>query len=510
VSVPRNRVGALAVAVVAILHLTTTVGHAAPPFAGDLDTKFGGTGTVTTAIYPGEVVNAAEDVLVQADGKILVAGWTNSPEADSPPPSPRPSPGQPPPPPDPGTGQDLVLVRYLPDGELDTTLSGGKGIVVVPVAPGDNFDIGTAIAQQADGKILVAGTAYMGATGADFAVVRFNPDGTLDTTFDGDTGTGNGKVTIAIGPGDNSDNGLDLTVVPGSNDILIAGTSDMGPGFDTTVVRLKSDGTLDQAFDGDSGIANGKVTIAVTPARDTAEAVALYPIKPKKAKPSPTQPPGKTTFRIVLAGVRHQSDQDTSVVRLNPKGKLDTSFSGNGIDVMEVAPAGKDDYAFDVLVHGGKIVTAGYAVMAYPGGGFQFDFALTRHRGNGTMDPDFKGDGIVTTRFPGNSPSWAFAMVRQGDGKYVVGGWVCFDPAGAVDFDYALARYLPNGTLDKSFGGDGMVMTAIAPYKAGTVGDEIRGLALQGDGMIVAAGNSDPIPNTGMDHSAARYHGVAQ
>jgi uncharacterized delta-60 repeat protein len=135
---------------------------------GSLDASFDGDGIVTTAI--GAANDYAQSVIQQADGKLVVAGYSYN-----------------------GSNYDVALVRYNTDGSLDTGFDGdGK----VTTAIGTGYDEGYSVIQQADGKLVVAGTSYNGSSN-DFALVRYNADGSLDASFDGD-----GIVTTAIGAGD--------------------------------------------------------------------------------------------------------------------------------------------------------------------------------------------------------------------------------------------------------------------------------------------------------------------
>ncbi len=139
--------------------------------AGDLDSTFGVGGLVTTDFLgPGsdfleQFVSGVrgDSIAIQADGKTVVVGSTRH-----------------------AAGIDFAVARYNPDGSLDTSFD-GDGRVTTDF--GNIFEVGSAVAIQADGKIVVAGSRGFG-TGADFALVRYNTDGSLDTSFDGD-----GKVT---------------------------------------------------------------------------------------------------------------------------------------------------------------------------------------------------------------------------------------------------------------------------------------------------------------------------
>lgn len=133
--------------------------------AGALDTTFNGTGKVTTAI--GSDHDIAWSVALQSDNKIVAAGYSKN-----------------------STDNDFAVVRYTDAGALDTSFGTG-GKVITPIGPGD--DNGLSVAMQSDGKIVVAGHSYSGSK-YDVAVVRYDSAGTLDTSFNG-----SGKVTTTVG-----------------------------------------------------------------------------------------------------------------------------------------------------------------------------------------------------------------------------------------------------------------------------------------------------------------------
>ncbi|TAL41658.1 MAG: hypothetical protein EPN89_18780, partial [Methylovulum sp.] len=159
---------------------------------------------------------SGSSVVVQADGKILEAGTGYSS----------------------GGGSDFALVRYNSDGSLDTGFS-GDGKVTTSIIPSDNYY--TAMALQGDGKIILAGYISSGDFGTDFALVRYNSDGSLDTGFDGD-----GIVTTGL-----SSSGYDVILsvaVQADGKILVTGRSDIGdPDF--VLARYTPDGSLDTSFD---------------------------------------------------------------------------------------------------------------------------------------------------------------------------------------------------------------------------------------------------------------------
>jgi uncharacterized delta-60 repeat protein len=131
--------------------------------AGDLDITFDGDGKVTTD-FGSNLYDRANSIAIQSDGKIVVAGESSN-----------------------GSNPDFALARYNSDGSLDTAFDGdGK----VTTAVGSFDDYANSVAIQSDGKIVVAGSSYNGSN-THFALSRYNSDGSLDTTFDGD-----GKVTL--------------------------------------------------------------------------------------------------------------------------------------------------------------------------------------------------------------------------------------------------------------------------------------------------------------------------
>jgi uncharacterized delta-60 repeat protein len=147
-----------------------------------------------------------------------------------------------------------------------------------------------------------------------------------------------------------------------------------------------------------------------------------------------------------------------------------------------------------VALQGGKIVLAGTGSLGGTGGN---DFALARYKPNGSLDTSFSGDGKLTTDF--GTGDAANAVVLEGDGKIVAAG----RGAGGGGYAFALARYRANGSLDPSFSGDGKQTTDFGfPTQIGGA----SGVALQGDGKIVAVGVGTGQSQTD-DFAVARYLG---
>ncbi|MDP9491013.1 MAG: PASTA domain-containing protein [Actinomycetota bacterium] len=183
--------------------------------------------------------------------------------------------------------------------------------------------------------------------------------------------------------------------------------------------------------------------------------------------------------RVVVAGDRLNPDSsgDFVLARYTANGRLDPSFDGDG--KVETDFGGGVDGAFDVQIQGdGKIVAAGRGVPTFEL--VAADFALARYRTDGSLDPTFGKDGKVVTTFQTDSIDSASAVLIQADGKIVAGGGTRGDVSTS---DFALARYLPDGGLDPSFGSGGRVITPIS-----SAADHLFDLAFQADGKLVAAG----------------------
>jgi uncharacterized delta-60 repeat protein len=321
---------------------------------GTLDTTFDTDGIVTT-IIPGTTSSSAAALGLQTDGKIVVAGTADG---------------------------NIALARYNSNGSLDTTFD-TDGIVTTTIGTGSSA---LALGLQTDGKIVVTGNATIGGV-ENFVVVRYNSNGSLDTTFDAD-----GIITTSIGT---SSNAFALAMQSDSK-IVAGGKADSGATENIALARYNSGGSLDTTFDFD-----GIVTTAFA-ANSVAFALAL-------------QSDGK----IVVAG---NAGGEIVIVRYTSSGALDTTFSTVG---FVITPIGIFASASALALQSdGKVVVAGTA---------DAEFVLARYNSNGTSDTSFGSGGIVTTAI-GTSAS-ASALALQSDGKIVV--------AGGSDGSIALARYNP-------------------------------------------------------------------
>ncbi|MGK0440331.1 MAG: putative delta-60 repeat protein [Pseudohongiellaceae bacterium] len=342
---------------------------------GTVDTDFGSGGSVTTAI--GSVDDRVTDMIVQDDGKILVAGLSFD-----------------------GGATIYAVVRYNSDGSLDTSFD-SDGMVTTNIS-----SLSASIGLQSDGKIVVAG---MNTATNQFAVIRYDTDGSLDASFDGD-----GIANVTVG---GYDIGYSLAIQ--DDDKILVGGYD-GANGSYGLVRLDTDGSLDATFDTD-----GIVSTDVTAAGDWGQSLAL-------------QSDGK----ILLAGYfdDEAGDVDFTLVRYNTDGSLDTSFSGDGM--LTTAVGSGEDKAYSVVVQSDdKIVVGGYSYN-----GTDNDFAVVRYNSDGSLDTTFDTDGIATTDMSGNNDI-GYRLALQSDGKILLAGTT----NGGGDDEFSLVRYNTNGSQDTSF-----------------------------------------------------------
>jgi uncharacterized delta-60 repeat protein len=412
--------GILAAGVVGLVLLPAPAsgGHsprsgAGRPLAGDLDPLFGSNG-IATANFIGIDATA-----VQPDGKILVVG----------------------------TGGSLSLARYLADGSLDPSFGEG-GYVETNLFP-------SAVALQPDGKIVVAGAAGGGL--GEFALARYNPDGSLDTSF------GTGGITYTEFP-EPEPPGVPrwsyanaLALLP-NGDIVAGGVAEVSGFPDNTyfaLARYTPDGLLDQAF-GEGGTVQTSFTGYDGPA-----GIAV-------------QPDGKIVAGGSSYGGGHGNYQESiSIARYQSDGSLDPTFGKAG--KVFTAPKLNEEGDTFALRHG-KIVMAGVTMN-------DSDTAIktewvARFRASGQLDSSFGHHGFASIRgfsAPPGDP-WILrpnGMLMQQDGKIVIG------------LAHSIVRLLPHGGLDPSFGKRGV---ATPPPGAPT-----RPVAMQGgDQKILVAGWSNP------------------
>lgn len=410
---------------------------------GDLDTTFSTDGRQTSSLGANVSVT---DALEQPDGKIVVVGTMGS-----------------------GPATTALVARYTAAGVLDSTFgSGGK----VTASVGTGGALAQAVALQPDGKILICGWAF--STSSDFFVMRFNANGTLDTTFDTD-----GKVMTDFGA---SDSAYDIALAP-SGKIIVAGFTELtGPTDfgDYAIACYNSNGSLDTSFDTD-----GMRTVSFSgTAADVAEAVAVLP-----------------DGRIVVAGYSNNGTiSDFSLLRLLANGALDTAFDTDGMVVTDFS--GGDDYGNAMCLQpNGDIVVAGDSTAVdVP------QVALARYRGvDGALDNTFGTGGKFLATTISSEGCRAHGVALQPNGRILVGGEaVEADPNNRDQF--MTLRLTSDGVLDSTFSGDGIALDLFG-FTSLDADCSGRAVLWQGSGRILTIGEAEASGSATPTIALVRYQG---
>jgi uncharacterized delta-60 repeat protein len=420
----------------------------------------------------------------------------------------------------------FAAVALAAGGELDRSFSGDGWVRTLEVRSPTNSYLprgGEDVALQHDGKMLVAGEILDATSHWYFGVLRYTADGSVDRTFAGD-----GLAEVDLGEFEFAH----AVAVQRNGRVVVAGETDCRFAICFALVRFLPNGTLDRSFGTNGVVRTTFATYGASRAYDVA-----------------VQPNG----RIVAVGMRFrgndaQNDELFAVARYLPDGKLDRSFSRDGLASIDFG-FGDADATAVALQRRGKILVAGEGTRnVYR---TEEDFALARLRANGTLDRSFSSDGRVTIDFghhlsdsvrgmalrrdgrivlagssgkrdtapriavaglqpsgrldhtfgaggrrltrPGPHGGYANAVVLQPNGRIVVAGRV-FDDGRFDTSAWVLARYGRGGALDRSFGHGGLVVSDFS-----TGADQVRALAAQQDGRIVATGS------VGESRAVARY-----
>ncbi len=393
---------------------------------GSIDSSFGENGEVFTDIS--NDYYAAEGIwslALQSDGKIVAAGRIG------------------------GGNVNIVLVRYLPEGSIDSSF-GANGIVITDIR---YYDYLNDMALQPDDKIVVTGITKSNENDIETSfTLRYNPEGSLDESF-GEQGK---VITVYAEPTE-----INAIAVQPDGKIVIGGNNILAPSSKVLLVRYLSDGSLDRSF-GENGIATAGF-----------QNIADYPILEDIA----LQQDGK----IVTggsSGVLNSFKRNMTLFRFESNGAVDNSFGNKGIVITDFDESNSDvsSEAKAVLIQpDGKIVATGN-YEDYPS--FTYIFALARYTSIGSLDSAFGNNGLQTTAFMGGTAAAEDAAL-QSNGKIVLVGNVY--TAATSSLQIALARYIGDRTGTrpiyvrvKRLLGNRLLLTGELPARSGTANNTVE------------------------------------
>ncbi|HEY1084202.1 MAG TPA: hypothetical protein VGE29_18195, partial [Prosthecobacter sp.] len=422
---------------------------------GSLDTTFNQTGRVTTTFGTFNITSF-KGLAMAPGGKVVLAGAASS---------------------------SIAMARYLPNGTLDISLGGNGKLVSAPGTQGGFSAETTGIAIQSDGKMVLSGVAGKANTvgPTKFCLMRFQVDGTLDSAF---PGSGFWTPQEPLSAFFTKDVRCDA-----QDRILLGGFQSFDSKTQMTVYRLTADGGLDTSFnaggyahaafqtglysrefnavaeqpDGNILVAGESLSrLLADGTLDTTFGINGYSATLHKAEKMLLQSDGK----IVLAATL-QTPGDIVISRYLADGSPDVAFGTEGKVILH---AGSQDVLKGLLIQpDGKIIIAGSS---------GHEFVTMRLLSDGTLDPAFGDNGIqAAAYFPGATDAMGVAL--QPDGKILRTGTT----ADGGIYKACLLRLNADGSLDTTFNGSGKVMTAY-----GTANFAAYDVALQPDGKILTAG----------------------
>lgn len=388
---------------------------------GTFDESFGAHGKVITRFGANDTLSAAHAVVIQDDGKIVAAGFTNAVK----------------------NSVRWCLARYNTDGSLDTSFFSGRAIIpgtVITFFGGDDSSQANALVIDAQGKIVVAGTSHRAPDKTYFAVARYTSNGSLDTSFNPDAqGGAAGTVRTTFG-GLIDDDQAYAVAIQADKKIVVAGSSMLSGVKTFALARYNPNGSLDRSFFNPK-FARVNGTVITNFAYGETEGIA---------KALVIQPDGK----IIAAGFSNSNSWRKDVTRFalaryDGRGILDESFGGCGLSTVPgtvISSFGQHEGASRanalVLQSDGKVVAGGFVSL-----NGKSHFALARYNYDGKIDPEFNDGyspaGKVVTTIGGRKANEVFGLAIQHNGDLIAAGST--DMHGITQG--LLARYVTNDIL---------------------------------------------------------------
>lgn len=385
---------------------------------GDLDISFGNGGKVSVGI--GGYFDVAQEVDVQKDGSIIVAGYGQE---------------------SPSSYKGLSIARYLKDGNMDYDF-GNLGLIQKQTNSMEGEL--NSIEIQEDDKIVAVGYSISSNTNnEDLTLVRFTKNGILDKSF------GNGGLVVT--EISNQKEICEAVAIQPDGKIICVGTTQHDPNFDIFLVRYDEYGQLDYYF-GQGGI----VITDINSGHDIVKSLAI-------------QKDGK----LIVAGFTYSKDNFSMILlRYDTNGNLDSTFGKNGIAITNIySSIGKLDLA---IQNDGKIILVGPSKVNNT-----HHFTVLRFNTNGSLDNSFGKNGITQTIIGDFSEAESVALDSYGN--IVVAG-----TTGLENEDFVVAMYSQNGILDPGFGLNGITQVN---FNNNSV-DRAHSLAIDSDGNIIVAGET--------------------
>jgi len=329
-------------------------------------------------------------------------------------------------------------------GDLDKTFgNGGK----VNVGISGYYDVAKSMALQHDGKIVVVGYGKESlASFKGLSMARYLQNGEMDFDF-GNLGVIH-RVTMDL------EGEAYSVAIQQDNKIVVAGYS-ISPATNNeeiTLIRFTENGNIDRSF-GNKGL----IVTEISDEKDVGESVAI-------------QLDGKI---VVVGSTDHKPTTDIVLIRYNEDGSIDYSFGINGIVITDIKSS--LDIGKSIAIQSdGKLIVSGFTHIIN-----KFFMTLLRYDSYGDLDPTFGENGIVITDINGTRGKMDLAL--QNDGKIILVG-----PSEVKDsHHFTVLRFNNNGSLDKSFGNNGVTKTIIDEYS------EAESVALDLNGNIVVAGTTE-------------------
>lgn len=391
---------------------------------GSADTAFASQGRAVTNFV--NAYDTPKAIALQPDGKIVAVGTSSNSQTY------------------------LAIARYTTNGALDTTFD-GDGKVISPMTGTASF-----ISVHEDGKILVAATTFSSSVSpwtTRFTQLRYNSNGSPDTSFDGDG--------VALNLFDADDLSYNITSVFEQPDgkLLVTTSADPYGSYDNpddiVIRRYNSNGTTDTSFG-----TNGKIATTFQPGFNIAKSIALQP-----------------DAKILIVGYSRASileQNESHLARLQSNGALDTTFA-NGGKATPAFDATNDESNILLIQPDNKLIAIGTKRNATENGYLFKDIALSRYNSDGTLDSSFGSGGKVVSVFTQNNSNKIHQALLQPDGKIVISNTYYNLYTGDDLYHFELIRYTANGVVDMTFGTDGKVVIDAEP---GT-------MLVQPDGKII-------------------------